>query len=120
MKTAVRETSLEAYYADILANGKELAQVDRVVRYILTHPACTRRQIAAHFFSLDEKDPLGEEARVSARVNKALKLRIDDKPVIVESETPVKDAETGHKAYTLWPANYGRQQPLFKQQEVRP
>ena len=112
MKTSVRDTSIDAYYEDILANGKELDQVARVIKYVVTHPCCTRREIAEHFHRLNDKDPLGQEARVAARVNKALKLRINNEPVIVESEKPVKDSKTSHSAYTLWPSNYGRQRSL--------
>lgn len=102
--TSVRDTSLDAYYTRI-AGSVELSQVDQVVAYVVAHPCCTRRQIAAHFHALDPDCSMAQEARVSARVNKAIKRKL-----IVESKSPVKDAKTGHTAYPLYAANYGQRE----------
>ncbi|HEY1772463.1 MAG TPA: hypothetical protein VGH91_04645 [Gammaproteobacteria bacterium] len=120
MKTAVRDTSIETYYASILAPGVELSQANRIVAYVLSHPCCTRREIAAHFKALNADDPLGQEARVSARVNALLKRRWHGQTLVMESDAAVTDAKTGERAYPLYPSNYGRQKALFPQTEARP
>ncbi|HEX5464417.1 MAG TPA: hypothetical protein VFW88_06845 [Burkholderiales bacterium] len=106
MKTAVRETSITAYYERIVAPGVELSQTERIIAYVVTHPCCTRRQIAAHFAALNPHDPLAQEARVSARVNAALKQRL-----ITESAAPVSDSATGQRAHPLYPVS--QQADLF-------
>lgn len=108
MKTATRDTSIETYYARIVAPGVELTQVDRIVAYVIAHPCCTRRQIAAHFKSLNPDCALAQEARVAARVNAAIKRGVLD-----ESVAPVVDAVTHEKAYPLYPHNYQPQADLF-------
>lgn len=120
MKTAVRDTSIETYYASILAPGVELSQANRIIAYVVEHPCCTRREIAAHFKSLNPDDPLAQEARVSARVNALIKRRWHGQPLVVESEHAVTDAKTGERAYPLYASNYGRQKALFPQIETRP
>lgn len=108
MKTAVRDTSVEAYYRRIASPGVELSQIDRIVAYVLRHPCCTRRQIAAHFRAADPQDPLAQEARVSARVNAALKRRL-----LEESLSAVTDPATGEKAYPIYPTGYALQFDMF-------
>lgn len=112
--SAVRDTSIAAYYARI-SGVVEMSQVDQVVAYVVAHPCCTRRQIAAHFHSLDPDSALAQEARVAARVNAALKRRVNGQPLLVESEATVVDAETGHEAYPLYASNYGLQRPLLEE-----
>ncbi|HVC17683.1 MAG TPA: hypothetical protein VNE18_10320 [Rhodanobacter sp.] len=108
MKTAVKDTSIETYYARIVAPGVELTQIDRIVAYVIAHPCCTRRQVAAYFRSIDPACALAQEARVSARVNAAIKRGVLD-----ESAAPVVDAETHERAYPLYPHNYQPQRDLF-------
>lgn len=96
-----RSTSIEAYYSRIVTPGVELRQIDQIVLYVLNHPCCTRRQIAAA-----HTGALNQEARVSARVKAAL-----DRGLIVESPSPIKDEVTGAEAYPLYPVS--KQEGLF-------
>lgn len=113
MKTVARDTSIETYYARIVAPGVELTQVDQIVAYVIAHPCCTRRQVAAYFKSRDPDCALAQEARVSARVNSAIKRGLLD-----ESSSPVVDAVTREKVYPLYPHNYAPQRDLFSRPAV--
>jgi hypothetical protein len=108
MKTAIASTSIDAYYQRIVTPGVELTQIDSVVAYVVQHPCCTRRQIAAHFKRLNPNCPLAQEARVAARVNAAIKQQLID-----ESTAPVFDAVTHAKAFPLYPHDYKPQADLF-------
>lgn len=103
-----RDVSIDAYYSRIVTPGVELGQIDQIVLYVLNHPCCTRRQIAAA-----HTGALNQEARVSARVKAAL-----DCGLIVESPSPIKDEVTGAEAYPLYPVE--KQQDFFGEQNPAP
>lgn len=111
MKTAVQMTSVEAYYQAIVAPGVELADAHVLMVHVLQHWPCTRREISEHFRKIDPRHRFAQEARVSARINWLLNLRVDNKPVLSQGD-PIRDA-TGHLAHPLYPVGKGLQRDLF-------
>ncbi len=92
MKTAVRESSIEAYH-NFPAKPR---QISKVYEYICKNPCCTRREIV--------KATGYDTSAVSGRVNELLKVGL-----VLEAMTPTRCRITGKMVMALYQAPMQRE-----------